>query len=471
MPVFSLIKRGRAQAKEHNAKQAEKVKEEAVKLPYKHVVTHAALDALSGAPSSWKHTDRPRIMEQNRRRSAMAASENSMTGIPRVGSPLSYAPYVSVYATPLVPLPKNHSYNNMPASWRDPLANPQENPRYYSHPGSAKGKEREYISPSIPVVPAQGLSPGPTGTVSSKGVSSNRSSGNSSSSDDELEIRNKLTNHRPHSLDYRSSLSQKSSSSVKSHHLHPASSRKNIELPVKNHRYYPPAAQSTYFSAPRPLNRLVLDADSSSPLSSNASSSSTSGIVSSASSTASIGIAIASPTAPYSVASKYTPSIEARVALHQDDSKTITASITSAQARPSQAQHRPSIDKYTSSVDSAVPQTSGQSVAPPAPPVQKRRRRLSKSKPLGKDDNGAKMSIETIRPTKPSAVDIGVEAIDLAQTKDEDQKKENEATVIPINEPVRKITRRLSKSSETKPSQKGRWLFKFSSRTPAIVAA
>lgn len=175
MSVFSLIKRGRAQAKEHNAKKAEKAKEESVKLPYKHVVSHAALDALSGAPSSWKHADRPKIMEQNKRRTAMVANETNMAGMPRVGSSLSYVSYASVYATPVVPLPKNYSYSNIPTSWREHTTDSQERVDYSVHAGSvgsSKGKEPEYIQPSVPVVLAPRLSPTQPSSVSSKGKGS-----------------------------------------------------------------------------------------------------------------------------------------------------------------------------------------------------------------------------------------------------------------------------------------------------------
>lgn len=178
MSVFSLIRRGRAQAKEHNAKKAEKVKEEAVKLPYKHVVTHAALDALSGAPPGWKHADRPKIMEQNKRRTAMAASEANLAGMPRVGSSMSYVSYASVYATPVVPLPKNYSYGNIPSSWREQLGGPQEGHDYFGQlgqlgqPKSAKGKEPEYIHPLASSVSRS--SPAQTSAVSSKGRKSTR---------------------------------------------------------------------------------------------------------------------------------------------------------------------------------------------------------------------------------------------------------------------------------------------------------
>lgn len=154
MSVFSIIKRGRAQAKEHSAKQAgkDKVEVEAAKLPYKHVPTHAATDALATAPSSWKHDDRPRIREQNRRRSAMAAN-GSHGGLPRVGSSLGLVSYPSVYANPVVPLPKNYSYSSIPSSWREKMASTpeiSEGADYFSQPRDYKGKGKERM-PSFTV--------------------------------------------------------------------------------------------------------------------------------------------------------------------------------------------------------------------------------------------------------------------------------------------------------------------------------
>lgn len=137
MSVFSIVKKGRQQAKERDAEAAQKGKAEPVKQPYKHVPTHAAIDAMSGSPSSWKHEDRPKIMAQNRRRSAIAASTIRTSGLPRVGSSLSHVSYPDVYNTPVVPLPKNYSFSSMPATWRSSDSQTD----YFSHGGSLKGKE------------------------------------------------------------------------------------------------------------------------------------------------------------------------------------------------------------------------------------------------------------------------------------------------------------------------------------------
>lgn len=122
MSVFGLIKKGRQAAKEHKASVAEKQKAEAEKPAYRHVPTHAAVDALASAPSGWRHEDQPRILEQNRRRSAMALSgHGSMgtplgqnpvhAGMPRVNSALSHVSYPSQNANPMVALPRTYSYH------------------------------------------------------------------------------------------------------------------------------------------------------------------------------------------------------------------------------------------------------------------------------------------------------------------------------------------------------------------------
>lgn len=122
MSVFSKIRRSRQSAKEHQQKEADRARKEAESAPYRHVPTHAAIDALSGAPPSWKNDDRDKIVEQNRRRSAMAASGRDMrmpgppsvTGIPRVASSLSYVSYPSMHANPAGNMPRAYSYSGVP---------------------------------------------------------------------------------------------------------------------------------------------------------------------------------------------------------------------------------------------------------------------------------------------------------------------------------------------------------------------
>jgi hypothetical protein len=115
MSVFSKIMMSRKAAKEaKDHKTVVKQKEEAVaKVPYKHVPTHAAVDALSGAPSTWKVDDRSKIKEHHKRRSQMVIS--------RTGSSLSNVSYMNAAAGPssIPQLPRNSSYNSYNPTWFD----------------------------------------------------------------------------------------------------------------------------------------------------------------------------------------------------------------------------------------------------------------------------------------------------------------------------------------------------------------
>ncbi|KAI0457684.1 hypothetical protein F5B21DRAFT_462720 [Xylaria acuta] len=284
MSVFSIIKRGRAQAKEYSAKQADKDKAETVKLPYKHVPTHAAADAIATAPSSWKQGDRSKIREQNRRRSAMAASGTGHGALPRVGSSLAYVSYPSVYANPVVPLPKNYSYSSIPSSWRERMASTpeaSEEADYFSHPRDYKGKGKERMQPftvgtggtASPV-----LSSGRTSPLSSRavpvtvgvGVAIGGGLENSSDSEDEKEVRKQVIKNVSYNPEPRPPPSRDSSTNgERLHRLHPAHARKLSESRAipNSDRHYPPPAKSTYFSfsAPRPTSRRAHSVDRSMP--------------------------------------------------------------------------------------------------------------------------------------------------------------------------------------------------------------
>ncbi|KAG0650556.1 hypothetical protein D0Z07_3268 [Hyphodiscus hymeniophilus] len=97
-------------AKNHKEKEKEK-DAEPVKAQYKHVPTHAAFDALSGSPASWSHGDRPKIREQNKRRSELAMS--------RTGSSLSTVTMNAATNIQKHPLPRNSSYSSYNPTWFD----------------------------------------------------------------------------------------------------------------------------------------------------------------------------------------------------------------------------------------------------------------------------------------------------------------------------------------------------------------
>ncbi|KAM0321716.1 hypothetical protein ACHAQA_009955 [Verticillium albo-atrum] len=224
MSIFSNLKKSRQSAKEHNKKEADKAKEGEKKAPYRHVPTHAATDALAAAPSSWKQDDRPKILEQNRRRSAMAATGLGTKmpgpgGLPRVASSLSHVTYPSVHANPMRHLPRAYSYNGVPPMpvWGGDRAAAVN----YSVPDlampSLKGKEVE----RLPMFESGRMS-----SASSKG-SPTGSSGDSTSSDD-LEMR--PAHHRHSTMPTPSSvgmspLHHTSSGRSAVHRLHPSSRR------------------------------------------------------------------------------------------------------------------------------------------------------------------------------------------------------------------------------------------------------
>lgn len=150
------MRKSHQQAKEHNAKVAQQEKEEGEKVPYRHVPTHAATDAIASAPPSWRDADRQKIKEQHRRRSAMAASGHhmNMPGAPRVGSSLSHVSYpTDKSATPMVRLPRAYSYAGVsPYSAgysRDAAYSmPDVGSQFTAYAASAKGKEAVRVSVS-----------------------------------------------------------------------------------------------------------------------------------------------------------------------------------------------------------------------------------------------------------------------------------------------------------------------------------
>ncbi|KAL8827661.1 MAG: hypothetical protein Q9191_003055 [Dirinaria sp. TL-2023a] len=79
MSIFSKLSQAKKAAKSHKEAQAQQKAPEVEDkpIPYKHVVTHAAIDALSGAPSSWREADRAAIKATNEKRRSMATRNSS----------------------------------------------------------------------------------------------------------------------------------------------------------------------------------------------------------------------------------------------------------------------------------------------------------------------------------------------------------------------------------------------------------
>ena len=97
MSIFSKIKGAKKAADQHKEVKPQSTEEPKKAAPYKHVPTHAAIDALSGAPSSWKEEDRAAIRIQNHRR------------ISRNNSDLSFATSMNTSIN------RNASYNSSDA--------------------------------------------------------------------------------------------------------------------------------------------------------------------------------------------------------------------------------------------------------------------------------------------------------------------------------------------------------------------
>ncbi|KAF3009404.1 hypothetical protein E8E14_009621 [Neopestalotiopsis sp. 37M] len=229
MSVLNLMKKGHQQAKQHAANESEKAKEEVVKAPYKHVPTHAAIDALSGA--NWQEDYRQRIKEQNNKRQSMLLStpEPKRGTMPRVASSLSTVSYPTDRPSPFMPLPRTYSsQSTRTVDWK------------------GKGRDIPPQNMTVPSVHRIRNSESPRkGMLTFAALQTNslipfqvayRSGGsdNSSSSEDELEV-----HHHIRSASLNSNASGASRSTL---------------TPQRSHR----------FTAPRPMNGEVLAAQATS---------------------------------------------------------------------------------------------------------------------------------------------------------------------------------------------------------------
>lgn len=80
MSILGKIKGAKKAADQHKAQVASTVEETPKPAPYVHTPTHAAIDALTGAPSTWKAEDREQIKMQNKARLSRTGSSYSATG-------------------------------------------------------------------------------------------------------------------------------------------------------------------------------------------------------------------------------------------------------------------------------------------------------------------------------------------------------------------------------------------------------
>ena len=115
MSFLSKMKKAKAAAKDHKERQAQSARLEAASVvPYHHKPAHAAIDAMAGAPSSWKAYDQPAIYDAHRKR--LSRPQSAATSITAYTAPTgrltpgngSIAPGGGAIARP-PPVPKNNS--------------------------------------------------------------------------------------------------------------------------------------------------------------------------------------------------------------------------------------------------------------------------------------------------------------------------------------------------------------------------
>ncbi|KAL8671368.1 MAG: hypothetical protein Q9168_004131 [Polycauliona sp. 1 TL-2023] len=82
MSIFSKIKGAKKAADKHKHAKSTEVPVEIknTPVPYRHIPTHAAVDALTGAPASWREEDRVAIKHQHKRRSMMTRNSSNLSG-------------------------------------------------------------------------------------------------------------------------------------------------------------------------------------------------------------------------------------------------------------------------------------------------------------------------------------------------------------------------------------------------------
>lgn len=92
MSIFSKIRGAKKAADEHKGAKAQSNGNDDTHkpVPYRHLPTHAAIDALSGAPSSWKAQDKSAIKAQHKRRSAMSRNSSSLSTVTTMQRSSSY---------------------------------------------------------------------------------------------------------------------------------------------------------------------------------------------------------------------------------------------------------------------------------------------------------------------------------------------------------------------------------------------
>lgn len=76
MTIFSKLRRAKQAADDQKGKKAAATESKPPAAPYKHIPTHAASDALLGAPASWRERDKKAIQDQHLKRAQSNPTRN-----------------------------------------------------------------------------------------------------------------------------------------------------------------------------------------------------------------------------------------------------------------------------------------------------------------------------------------------------------------------------------------------------------
>ncbi|MCJ1269088.1 hypothetical protein MMC22_008977 [Lobaria immixta] len=133
MSIFAKIRGAKKAANKHKAAIAKQTPDEAP-VPYRHIPTHAAVDALSGAPSSWKEEDRSAIRAQHKRRSMMVRNDSGISTLKRNSSynnsTYSNSTYHGSDLGAVPPMPMRRSYVGASPLQPSPLAIKRDSPTF-----------------------------------------------------------------------------------------------------------------------------------------------------------------------------------------------------------------------------------------------------------------------------------------------------------------------------------------------------
>lgn len=170
MSIFSKIKGAKKAADQHKQAKASEVPAEKkdVPIPYRHVPTHAAVDALTGAPASWREEDRAAIKHQHKRRSMMTRNSSTLSGTLYPSSSYTGSDFSSYGMMPAASssrpsptrLDTRRSYQGPGQYQRSPLASSGVSPTGSEHSNSSSSSQLIELPPAPrPQQHGQHLSP------------------------------------------------------------------------------------------------------------------------------------------------------------------------------------------------------------------------------------------------------------------------------------------------------------------------